>query len=262
MDQDIFLKNLTELPYFRAMLRAVEAKAYQDIPLEEPILDIGCGDGHFAETAFKQRIDVGLDYSFYSLLEAKGRKVYHDLINADATRLPFGDASFRTIVSTSTLEHIQDLERLFSEVSRVARQDALFYFCVPNHHFNENLSVARFLQALKLPQMAGAYQGFYDRIARHKHLDPPEVWSERLDKVGFSVDRWWHYFSPAALRVLEWGHVFGIPSLIVRKLIGRWNLVQQPWNFSLTRRLIEFSYEEPTEIADGVCTFYIAHKKS
>lgn len=262
MEKDILLQNLSELPYFRAMLRAVEARAYQDIPLEEPILDIGCGDGHFAETAFEQTIDVGLDYSLASMKEAKLRQAYHSLVNADATRLPFRDASFRTIVSTSTLEHIQDLERLFDEVSRVAQRDARFYFCVPNHQFNRNLSVARFLRALRQPRLAGAYQRFYDRIARHKHLDPPEIWIERLQKVGFCVDRWWHYFSPAALGVLEWGHVFGLPSLLVRKVTGRWNLVRQPWNFALTRRLVQFSYEEPAEITDGVCTFYIAHKKS
>ena len=51
MAKDYLYPHLQALPYFRAMLRAMEARWYQDVELTEPVLDIGCGDGHFASIA-------------------------------------------------------------------------------------------------------------------------------------------------------------------------------------------------------------------
>ena len=46
-NKDYLWLNLRDLPYFRAMLRAVEAEFYQEFELPSPTLDLGCGDGHF-----------------------------------------------------------------------------------------------------------------------------------------------------------------------------------------------------------------------
>mgnify|MGYP001161512639 FL=1 len=48
---DLLWQQLKTLPAFRALLRAVEARFYEQIPLPDPILDIGCGDGNFAQLA-------------------------------------------------------------------------------------------------------------------------------------------------------------------------------------------------------------------
>ena len=50
--KDYLFIQLRELPYFRAALRAVEASFYEDLPLPGPVLDVGCGDGHFAARTF------------------------------------------------------------------------------------------------------------------------------------------------------------------------------------------------------------------
>ena len=39
--KDYLWLNLRDLPYFRAMLRAVEAQFYQDLELLAPTLDLG-----------------------------------------------------------------------------------------------------------------------------------------------------------------------------------------------------------------------------
>ena len=259
-DKDYLWLHLRDLPYFRAMLRAVEAKFYKDLELAAPTLDIGCGDGHFASIAFDRKLDVGLDNWEEPLAEAHKRGVYHTLIKADASRIPYPKDYFGCIVSNSVLEHIPAIDAVITEAGRVLKKGGVFYFCVPNHQFNPALSGTRWLNALGMTSLAARYQQLYDRVARHQHLDAPDVWSMRLESNGFRVERWWHYFSPAALSVLEWGHLFGLPSLLVRKLTGRWHLVRQPWNFALTRRLVEFSYREAVSIPDGVCTFYITRK--
>ncbi len=252
--------HLRDLPYFRAMLRAVEARFYQELPLAAPTLDLGCGDGDFAQIAFDRRLEVGLDPWTEPLREARQRNVYQGLIQADAGKMPFPTGHFASAVSNSVLEHIPHLDEVIMETGRVLRPGAMFYFCVPNHFFNPNLFGVQFFEKLKMPGMTKKYMGFYDRIARHQHLDSPQVWQHRLEKAGFEIVRYWHYFSPDALHVLEWGHLFGLPSLVVKKLTGQWHLVKSDWNFALIRSILQRYYDEEIPQPTGTCTFYIARK--
>jgi SAM-dependent methyltransferase len=175
--------------------------------------------------------------------------------------MPFPTGSFASAFSNSVLEHIPDVEPVLIETARVLRPGAPFVFCVPNHNFDPNLSAAQRLERLGLSSMAAGYRRFFDRIARHAHLDPPAVWQSRLEQAGFELLRWWHYFSPQALHALEWGHYFGLPSLVARKLFGRWILAPTRWNLALTQRLLQPYYDEPVDLEDGVCTFYIARRR-
>src|SRR4030067_586403 len=59
----ILRRHLNALPYFRALIRAVEDQFYQGLSLPRPLLDIGCGDGHFASVALDRQLDLGLDPS-------------------------------------------------------------------------------------------------------------------------------------------------------------------------------------------------------
>jgi len=82
-----------------------------------------------------------------------------------------------------------------------------------------------------------------------------------LDEAGFSIDKWWHYYSPDAMRVTEWGHYFGLPSLVSRKITGKWILVPQKWNLALPHYITNKHFEENPIRDDGVCTFYIARRE-
>jgi len=241
------------------LLRAVEADFYADLPLPAPVLDLGCGDGHFASVAFEQKLDVGLDPWIGPLCEARTREVYHVVTHADGARMPFPDAHFATVVSNSVLEHIPDVEPVVREVARVLQPGGLFYFCVPGPNFRQLLSVARALDALRLRGLAEAYRRLFDRISRHRDYSTPEAWADRLAYAGLRVERWWSYFSPAALVALEWGHPLGLPSMVAKKLTGRWLLVPARWNLALTAALLRRYYEEPLP-EQGAYLFFIVRK--
>lgn len=257
--KDFLWLNIRDLPYFRSLLRAVEAQFYKEINLGAPTLDIGCGEGHFASLVFNRKIDVGLDPSYASLHEAGGRQTYSLLTEADGGRMPYPDGYFASAFSNSVLEHIPHVEQVLNETARVLKPGALFVFCVPNHRFNERLSIATLLDRLRLTGPAKLYRTFFTYIARHRHLDDPETWKSRLERAGFVVERWWDYFPPKALAALEWGHYLGLPSLLIRKLTGRWILVPTYWNLMLTYRLLQ-PYANAAASDDGVCTFYIARR--
>jgi SAM-dependent methyltransferase len=258
--KDYLWLHLRDLPYFRALLRAVEARFYESIELPTPTLDLGCGDGHFASIAFGRRLEVGVDPWWGPLREARGRAAYQSLAQSEGACLPFPDAYFASVVSNSVLEHILHLDKVLVEIARVLKPGSILVFCVPNQNFLPMLSVGRGLDKLGLNFLGNGYRAIFNRISRHHHCDPPEVWEIRLARAGFQIDGWWHYFSPAALRVLEWGHYFGLPSWISKVFTGRWILCPTSWNLALTRRLVKRYYNEPTQQENGAYTFYIARR--
>jgi SAM-dependent methyltransferase len=258
--KDYLWLHLCDLPYFRGLLRAVEARFYQDFDLPAPILDVGCGDGHFATITFDDPLDVGIDPWEAPLREASQRQPYNLLTRGDGGKMPFPDAVFGSALSNSVLEHIPSVEDVLKETARVLKPGALFLFCVPNHQFLASLSIGRALDRISLHSLADSYRSFFNRIARHYHSDPPEVWQARLEQAGFTLERWWHYYSPEAMRITEWGHYFGLPSLICYKLTGRWILSQSRWNLALTDHLTRPYYEQDPLCDDGVCTFYVARR--
>jgi SAM-dependent methyltransferase len=251
-NKDFLYLHLRDLPYFRALLRSVEASYYQDFDLPSPTLDVGCGDGHFAWLTFDRPIEVGLDPWHGPIHEAGRRNAYRLLAEADGGQMPFPDGTFASAFSNSVLEHIPHVEAVLAETARTLQPGAPFYFCVPNPRYLSEVSLARLF--------GRAYTEWFRRMSRVQHADGPEVWGARLEQTGFELVRWWHYFSPAAMRVLEWGHYFGLPSLVAHTLTGRWILSRANWNLALTERLMR-PYASNQPVLDGTFTFYVAHKK-
>lgn len=249
--KDYLALHLRDLPYFRALVRGVEATYYQNIDLPAPTLDVGCGDGHFASLTFDHKIDVGLDPWSGPIHEAGRRDCYHLLVQADGAQSPFTNGYFASAFSNSVLEHIPHIENVLADIARVLKQGAPFYFCVPNERYLSKLSISHVL--------GKGYAGWFRKISRVKHADGPEAWQGRLEKAGFRLERWWHYFSPSAMRVLEWGHYFGLPSLVAKKLTGKWIIVPEKWNLFLTEKFVR-KYASPDPVEDGTFTFYIARK--
>src|SRR5512143_2944899 len=172
--KDLLFLHLRDLPYFRALLRAVESTFYQDRPLPSPIYDVGCGDGHFASVTFDQPVDIGLDPWHGPIHEARRYAAYRGLVEADGAHAPFREACFASAFSNSVLEHIPNIDDVLIETARLLKPGAPFFFCVPNTNFTRYLSVARFLEVIVLNPLAQAYRRFFNRISRHIHLDTPE----------------------------------------------------------------------------------------
>jgi SAM-dependent methyltransferase len=252
MMKDYLALHLRDLPYFRALIRGVEATYYQNVELPAPTLDVGCGDGHFASLTFDRRIDVGLDPWSGPIHEAGRRDCYRLLVQADGAQSPFIDGYFASAFSNSVLEHIPHIEAVLAGTARVLRQGAPFYFCVPNERYLSELSISHLL--------GKGYTRWFRKISRVQHIDGPQVWQDRLERAGFSLDHWCHYFSPSAMRVLEWGHYFGLPSLLAKKLIGKWIIVPAKWNLFLTEKFVR-KFASPDPVPDGTFTFYFARKK-
>jgi SAM-dependent methyltransferase len=257
--KDYLWLHLRDLPYFRGLMRAVEASFYAELDLPGPILDVGSGDGHFVTIALDRPVDVGIDPWYPPTREAVRHGGYRLLALADGAQMPFVDGYFGSAISNSVLEHIPHLDSVLVETARVLKAGAPFVFCGPNQRFLAGLSISNFLDRIGLHGLADSYRAFFNRIARHYNSDSPEDWQKRLEKAGFSLERWWYYYPPDALHVTEWGHYFGLPALVSKRLTGRWILAPTHWNLWLTEQYTRRHYL-PRSHKDGVCTFYIARR--
>jgi SAM-dependent methyltransferase len=257
---DLLWQHLKDLPYFRALLRAVEARFYVDLTLTEPVLDLGCGDGHFASLALRGRIPlVGVDPWWSSLIKAVERGVYRHAVQCLGAQLPFASGHFSTVISNSVLEHIPDLDAVLIETARVLRPGGTLIFCSPSENFLPFLSVSAALRGVRLQRLGETYERFFNRISRHHHCDDPASWIARLERCGFKAERWWYYFSRPALRALEWGHYFGLPSALIHAATRRWVLAPAHWNLILTEKYVRGYYEEPLP-DHGAYVFFIANR--
>ncbi len=260
MSDDFLWRHLEELPAFRALLRSVEARLYQDLlPLSEPILDVGCGDGHFASLTFPRPLTAGIDPALGVLREAHRRASYQRLAQALGDALPYATDTFATVISNSVLEHIPDLDPVLVEIARVLKPGGRFVFCVPSEQFARLLFFSQLFRRLHLERLARGYERTFNRISRHHHCDSPAIWQDRLVTAGLRLELAFYYFSEKAQHGLDLGHYFGAPSLIAKKLCGRWILAPQHWNLALTERWLRPLYEEPLPEL-GAYLFFVAEK--
>ncbi|NIM92534.1 MAG: methyltransferase domain-containing protein [Anaerolineales bacterium] len=260
MTKDFLWLNMRELPYFRGTLRAVEGRLVSRVALPEPIIDLGCGDGHFASVTYTQKLSVGLDPSLKAMREAQKRGAYRLLIHANGGSIPFADGAFSSALSNSVLEHIPNLEDVLQEIGRVLKPGAPFVFTVPNPGYRSMLSVPNVLRGVGLKPLASAYEDWFMWMSRTINLFYEEEWIAQLERAEFQVEETFRYFSPSALRALEWGHYFGVPCVLARWTTGRWILSPTRWNLWLTEKAMRRYYEEsPSD--DGTYSFYLARRR-
>jgi SAM-dependent methyltransferase len=102
------------------------------------VAEICCGRGE-AVHLLGDRIGrgVGIDISV-AMLEAAGREYSGQnmsFVQGDATMLPLADGSFDCVFMLGGVHHVNDRERLFSEIARILKPGGRFYFREPVSDF-------------------------------------------------------------------------------------------------------------------------------
>jgi ubiquinone/menaquinone biosynthesis C-methylase UbiE len=88
------------------------------------VLEVGCGRGYLAGLIAESGFNItGCDI----VISKKTVKKYPvvKFVEGNIEKLPFKDKSFDTVISTHTLEHVQNLPQAISELRRVAKHELI-----------------------------------------------------------------------------------------------------------------------------------------
>lgn len=225
-DRDFIYEYARQAPLALALERALECRLLADYPLARPVLDVGCGDGRFVEILYGAAtpIDYGLDADPAEIARAAPRRVYATLFTASATAIPLADGSVATVVSNSTLEHIQPLREVLAEVTRVLRPGGELLITVPTDRFDRYSVVYRLLRRLGLRGPAESYRLFYDRFWHHYHCYAPAEWRAILEASGLRVAEVAEYDSARRCALHDALVPFALPAFVAKKVFDRYVL--------------------------------------
>ena len=150
------------------------------------LLDVGAGFGRLVDeyAAFER---VTLADASPQMLEAARERVGGDpriaVVAADATELPFPDATFDVVVAVRLLVHLRDPQPLFREVRRVLRPGGTFIVEFANRR--HLLAVGRYLVRRQAWSPMGASSHEY-RDAHFAHQ--PATVRAQLSAAGLTPD--------------------------------------------------------------------------
>jgi 2-polyprenyl-3-methyl-5-hydroxy-6-metoxy-1,4-benzoquinol methylase len=143
------------------------------------VLDLGCGEGHFAEVLMRGDAEVvACDVAEEPLLRARANHSRLDLrLVEPGGSLPFEDARFDIVWAGETIEHVADTSQWLSEVRRVLPSGGLILLSTPDHGL---------LSRLRLAISERAFAGHFDPRSDHLRFYVPRTLAELLVDFGFA----------------------------------------------------------------------------
>ena len=226
--QPDFSLNLIKTLYnpFRVGYSVEVFERFKIIPGKTSVLEVGCGGGILSEEmARKGFITTGIDPSELSLKSAASHARESNLVinyeKGTGENLPFEDNSFNVVLCCDVLEHVQDLPKVISEISRVLKNGGLFIYDTFNRTYFSKISAIKILQEWKrwsiMPPKLHVWQMFIKpdeikSLLHENHLD----WKEHCGiKPNISYLKMLHYLRKRAAGKLTYEE-FGKKFLMVK----------------------------------------------
>jgi SAM-dependent methyltransferase len=167
----------------RALVRDWVAAALRRQPAaasERWLLDAGCGTGANAEMLRTFGQVIGTDVSSEALRWSRQRGLSH-LVRCRIEKLCFADDTFDVVTALDTLEHVDDDLAALAELHRVCKPGGAVIITVPAYGF------------LWSP---------HDEALRHRRRYAPRELRDKLQSMGFEVERLSHFMCGLFLPVL------------------------------------------------------------
>jgi 2-polyprenyl-3-methyl-5-hydroxy-6-metoxy-1,4-benzoquinol methylase len=142
------------------------------------VLDVGCGEGHFAaELAQAGFLVVGVDVAAEPLRRARERHPGLDLRLVPVEgHWPLADASFDVVWAGETIEHVADTAGWLSQVRRVLRSGGSLLLSTPDHGR---------LAMLGLALSHRSFDAHFDPRADHLRFYTRRTLTQLLEDFGF-----------------------------------------------------------------------------
>lgn len=191
--------------------------------IKHPVLDLGCGDGFFAETVFGH-LETGIDLDAGEVGRAVKRGAYDQALVVSATDMPFKKGSYNTVVSNCVMEHIPDIDAVLSEVYRVLKPGGLMITTVPSELWDADSFYQRIFKAVGFNAGAQWYNRVLNKVSKHYHVNDLETWKKRLKKAKLQLVTAEYIVPMKTYYTFERWFLPAIPSKLWKALFKRWLL--------------------------------------
>lgn len=161
----------------------------------DTVLDIGCGDGIFANFCAMQGAEIILADTDAARLANAGRMVASKARNliamvTDSNPLPLADGIATRVMAIEVVEHVDEPLKFLRELVRVGCSGALYFIAVPDAR-SENLQ-----RALAPPVYFEKpnHIHVFDRAEFLQLIEDAGLTIEREFSYGFYSTLWWVFF--------------------------------------------------------------------
>jgi SAM-dependent methyltransferase len=168
--------------------RAWEYAAYNRYQLQEPVLDVGCGDGCYFKLVWPDLRDVvGIDIDPEAVSAARASGVYRDVRMVSAQDMPFAAESFSSVFANCSLEHMNNLPAVLRRIEHVLKPGGDFLLSVVTEKFIEWSTLPGLLDLAGSPERAACIRNEYLNFHHLVSALSPASWMHELHTAGFEV---------------------------------------------------------------------------
>ena len=128
---------------------------------ESCVLDVGMGTGDFLDCLYKTYLRIGIKLKMYGVdrseesIKIAAQKVPNlDFSISNIHNLPFQSNFFECVTCLEVLEHIQFVEKAFSELVRITKKSGLIVISIPNGEKDDWLGHLNFWSKQSFLEMA------------------------------------------------------------------------------------------------------------
>ena len=229
-----------------AVWRTIEAEILKEWDcLQEPLLDLGCGDGINLSIAkgnkfslefdtfqgvkldkkdiydnvgeeyhpiltnqIEEKISSGIDSKKSLVKKAQMLNTYKEILEGDIHNLPYLSKTFRTVYS-NVIKDFENVQPILKEVNRVLQKDGQLILTTPNNKFKKNLFFINEAKKLEEKNDLKKAQLFvnYDRgrSVYSATQKSLEEWKDELQRAGFILEKVITYAPPDLIKLFDIG---------------------------------------------------------
>jgi len=180
---NIFFKNVANWCNYQQVIYSVDMLSKEGI--FDGIIDLGCGDGDLTGRIMRKMKSssfFGIDNSSYRIKKAKKRGIIvykRDLNN----RFSIRGKKFNAVISLQTIEHLQDLDNYFDEITKLLKPNGTVIIATENLASWHNIAALFFGQQ----PFTGPYLSKKFLIGWHPLTNRKDVMkTTEYDKKGMS----------------------------------------------------------------------------
>lgn len=127
----------------------------------------------------------GIDIEEGVILQARKTGIYEQFVATPASDLKFPDANFASVFANCALEHMDDIDKVLSEIYRVLQPDGLILFSIVTEKFIEWTTLPLLIDEISGKEKA---ESSIQEYIKYHHLRNPfhfEEWVQRVSVAGF-----------------------------------------------------------------------------